>query len=61
MCHEEMGGQHLLNHGAHTRERQMRLTTSAAFALEKAVGNRRQDHGACASLASTSNSSAQVL
>src|SRR3954452_16267921 len=44
LSHEEMGGQDFLDDGAHTRQRQMRLTPSTAFALEKAVGESRQDH-----------------
>ena len=38
-----MGRQHLLNHGAHARQSQMRLAPAPAFVLEKAVGDRRQD------------------
>src|SRR5215213_10688942 len=41
--HEEMGGQHLLNDGTHARQRERRLSTPAAFVLQKAVGNGRQD------------------
>lgn len=42
--HEEVGGQNLLDDRAHAWQRQLRLTTAATFALEKAVGDRRQDH-----------------
>jgi hypothetical protein len=38
-----VGGQHLLNHGAHAREGQLRLVPASRFVLEKAVGDRRQD------------------
>jgi hypothetical protein len=41
--HEEMGGQDFLDDGADPRQREMRLTPSTAFALEKAVGDGRQD------------------
>src|SRR3546814_3337728 len=39
-----MRGEYLLNDGSHARKREMRLTPSPTFALEKAVGDRRQDH-----------------
>ena len=42
--HEEMRGQDFLDDGADTRQREMRLPPSAAFALEKAVGDGGQDH-----------------
>jgi len=41
--HEKVGGQDLLDDGADTGQRQMCLTPSAAFDLEKAVGDGRQD------------------
>src|ERR1700683_1043535 len=42
--HEEMGGQHLLNHGAYTRQGQMGLATAPPLVLQKAVGEGGQDH-----------------
>jgi len=44
LSHEEMRGQDFLDDGAHPRQAQMGLTQSTAFALEKAVGDGRQDH-----------------
>jgi hypothetical protein len=41
--HEEVGGEHFLNHGTHAWQRQTRLTTASAFALEETVDDRGQD------------------
>jgi hypothetical protein len=38
-----MGGQHLLNHRAHLRQREVRLPTPPAFLLQEAVRECRQD------------------
>ena len=42
MGHEEVRGQHLLNHRAHTRQGELGLSAPSAFVLKKAVGGRRQ-------------------
>ncbi len=37
MRHEEVRGQDFLNHGAHLRQRELRLPAAPAFVLQKAV------------------------
>ena len=41
--HEKVRGQHLLDDGSHAWQRQVRLSASAAFVLQKAVGDGCQD------------------
>src|SRR4029077_11444530 len=41
--HEEVRRQHLLDDGADTRQREVRLSTPTTFHLEKAVGEGGQD------------------